>query len=127
MRKNMALVSNNQEIAKRELEAGYITYDTLAKRVGSMVLCNNIEQRYGSTLFEESGSLYDDETKDPKEIFQWYIINCNGAEYLKNFPSELVLYDSELDIYVWAITHWGTSWDYVFTDIKATNNVEDLF
>lgn len=31
---------------------------------------------------------------------------------------EYVIYNEKLDIYVWAITHFGTSWDYVLTDIK---------
>ena len=30
---------------------------------------------------------------------------------------EIVYYNEELDMYVWGITHYGTSWDYVLTDI----------
>jgi len=28
-------------------------------------------------------------------------------------PEEPVFYDAELGLYVWGITHFGTSWDYV--------------
>ena len=52
------------------------------------------------------------------EIFQYYIISDNGAEILKDYTNEIVFYNEALDMYVWGVTHWGTSWDYVLTDIK---------
>lgn len=60
----------------------------------------------------------EDEQDNDREIFQWYIISGNGASILKNYTNEIVYYNSELDMYLWGITHWGTSWDYVLTDIK---------
>ena len=51
------------------------------------------------------------------EIFQYYIISDAGAEILKDYTDEIVYYNSVLDMYVWGVTHWGTSWDYVLTDI----------
>jgi len=51
------------------------------------------------------------------EIFQYYIVDGNGAEILKE-AEEIVFYNYELDMYVWGVTHWGTSWDYVLTNIK---------
>ena len=52
------------------------------------------------------------------EIFQYYIISDNGAEILKYYTDEIIFYNEELDMYVWGVTHWGTSWDYVLTDIR---------
>ena len=52
------------------------------------------------------------------EIFQYYIISDNGAEILKDYTNEIVFYNEALDMYVWGVTHWGTSWDYVLTDIR---------
>lgn len=52
------------------------------------------------------------------EIFQYFIISDSGAEILRDWTGELVWYLSELDVYVWGVTHWGTSWDYVLTDVK---------
>lgn len=52
------------------------------------------------------------------EIFQYYIISDNGAEILKNWTNEIVFYNEELDMYLWGVTHCGTSWNYVLTDIK---------
>ncbi len=53
-----------------------------------------------------------------EEIFQFFIISDNGAEILKDYTNEIVFYNESLDMYVWGVTHWGTSWDYVLTDIR---------
>ena len=53
-----------------------------------------------------------------EEIFQYFIISDNGAEILKDYTNEIVFYNEAVDMYVWGVTHWGTSWDYVLTDIK---------
>lgn len=58
------------------------------------------------------------------EIFQYYIVDDNGAEILKEI-NEIVFYNEELDMYVWGVTHWGTSWDYVLTNIKCNVPYED--
>lgn len=52
------------------------------------------------------------------DIFQYYIVDYNGAEILKEI-NEIVFYNEELDMYVWGVTHFGTSWSYVLTDIKC--------
>lgn len=52
------------------------------------------------------------------DVFQYYIISEAGAEILKEWTDEIVWYNEELDLYVWGVTHYGTSWDYVLTDIK---------
>ena len=61
-----------------------------------------------------------------EEIFQYFIISDNGAEILKDYTNEIVFYNEELDMYVWGVTHWGTSWDYVLTDIRL-NCGEEAF
>ena len=52
------------------------------------------------------------------DIFQYYIVSDSGAELLEEI-NEIVFYNEELDMYVWGVTHFGTSWDYVLTDIKC--------
>lgn len=59
----------------------------------------------------------------PPEIYQYYIISDSGANILCELTNEIVFYNEELDMYVWGVTHWGTSWDYVLTDIPVV--VED--
>lgn len=55
----------------------------------------------------------------PPEIYQYYIISDEGARILCEFTNEIVFYNEELDMYVWGVTHWGTGWDYVLTDIPV--------
>ena len=63
-------------------------------------------------LEEEQENSYD------AEIFQYFIVSSQGAEILKEC-GEIVFYNEELYMYVWGVTHWGTSWDYVLTDIRC--------
>lgn len=53
-----------------------------------------------------------------RDIFQYYIISENGAMILQDYTSEIVYYIPILDIYVWGVTHFGTPWENVLTDIK---------
>lgn len=55
------------------------------------------------------------------DIFQYYIVSDNGAEILAE-AGEIVYYNEELDMYVWGVTHWGTAWDYVLTNIRIEND-----
>ncbi len=58
------------------------------------------------------------------EIFQYFIISEQGAEILKDYTTEVVFYNSVLDLYVWGIDHYGTAWDYVLTDIRIEKGDE---
>lgn len=68
---------------------------------------------------EEEIEELENEENYPDEIFQYYIISDNGAEILKQYTNEIVFYNSELDMYVWGVTHYGTSWSYVLTEIEC--------
>ena len=52
------------------------------------------------------------------EVYQWFIISGMGADILQDYTDEIVYYLPIINCYVWGVTHWGTSWDYVLTDIK---------
>lgn len=56
-----------------------------------------------------------EESGNTPEIFQWYIVDRQGAELLEEVDEPL-WYNEKLDIYLWGVTHWGTSWDYVLMD-----------
>lgn len=107
------------KISDYGLKNGYVDYRTLAKAFDA-VLNNDI---YGFVLEHigdwslESGCDYDEETESYEDIFQYYIVSDNGAEILKE-AGEIVYYNEQLDMYLWGVTHYGTSWDYVLTDIK---------
>jgi len=59
------------------------------------------------------------------DFFQFYIISDAGARILSDYTNETVWYNEELDLYVWGITHYGTSWDYVLTDIVIDTSADN--
>ena len=54
--------------------------------------------------------------QDDKEVCQWYIVDDWGARLLQDID-QIVYYNETLNIYLWGVTHYGTSWDYVLTSI----------
>lgn len=54
-----------------------------------------------------------------QEVYQYFIISYVGAKILKSYTNELVWYCEKLDMYIWGVTHFGTSWDYILTDIPC--------
>ena len=57
------------------------------------------------------------EQDEEQEVFQWYIVDDCGARLLQEI-NEIVYYNETLNMYLWGVTHYGTSWDYVLTSIK---------
>ena len=99
------------EVSEYGLEHGYLDYQTLSKIVGDMILNNTIRDRTMMDWEMVNGEFTD-------MVFQDYIISEQGYKFLAEFTDEYVFYNENLDVYVWSITHWGTGWDYVLTDIK---------
>lgn len=60
----------------------------------------------------------ENEQDELPEVFQWYIVSDKGARILEEI-NEIVYYNEALDMYIWGVTHWGTSWDYVITDVPC--------
>lgn len=112
------------KVSDYALEHGYLDYLTLSKIVGDCVLNNYIMQYMGSLGWElvNGGEMEDDEYY---EIYQWFIITDSGAHFLEEYTDEIVYYNEELDMYLWGITHFGTSWDYVLTDIKLNIHLQN--
>ena len=106
------------KVSDYALEHGYLDYHTLSKIVGDCVLNNNIMEYSDCGYWELENGEWEDEDGYPHEVYQYYIISDGGAIVLKDISNELVLYNDKLDMYLWGITHFGTSWDYVLTDIK---------
>ncbi len=53
-----------------------------------------------------------------QEIFQYYIISDDGANIIKKYTNDPLYYLPVIDCYIWGVTHYGTAWDHVLTDIK---------
>lgn len=112
------------EISEYGKQNGYVDYGTLAKSFDT-VLCNNITSLFGANINDEyheaelyNGSEYDEDSDCYKDVYQFYIISSAGADILLEWTDEIVWYLPALDCFVWGVTHYGTSWDYVLTDIK---------
>lgn len=58
------------------------------------------------------------------DVYQWYIVSESGARLLEEI-NEIVYYNDVLNMYLWGVTHFGTSWDYVLTDIKCNTGLEE--
>ena len=124
----MSKYINMEKVSDYGKENNRIDYGYLAKQeVDNMILANQFEQRLYDDLLElESGYLYTEDAEYEDEmvdIYQWYIIDGRSAKRLEKYD-ELVFYDTELDIYVWGITHWGTGWDYVLTDVEIEEEIK---
>ena len=113
------------EVSDYGLKNGYIDYKTLAENVGDMILCNDICKLFYRSVdnsFIEpeffNGNNYNEEEDNYTDMFQYFIISSQGAKLLQQYTDETVYYIDYLDMYIWAITHYGTSWEYVLTDIE---------
>lgn len=105
------------------LENGYLDYYTLSRIVGEGILNNDIIQYTGIENWELVNG-YEEDEDGWYEVYQYYIISGAGYSFLRDFTDEIVYYHEDLDMYVWGITHFGTSWDYVLTDIKLVEVID---
>lgn len=127
------------EVSPYGREHGYLDYYTLAKILGDVILNNNLmtidglewelvsgEDSYGCNVDGEPCDIESDECYDIYhiDVYQTYIISESGYQFLNRYTDEIVYYNEELDLYLWGITHFGTSWDYVLTDIKVKERDE---
>lgn len=132
------------KVSEYGLKNGYVDYATLAKTFDAVLANDIIGTTYQHGFFWEmvngsDVSYYDDITGDWLEyeeiedwenvrecfvdIFQYYIISEAGYKILEEFTNEIVYYNAHLDLYVWGVTHCGTGWSYVLTDIEIDMEV----
>ena len=119
----------NREFSEPEQVNGIIDnsdeIDELRERVADLEDELNLDENSSRTsddIMEEIERLNDEidelerEQDEQPEIYQYYIISENGANILQTYTNDPVYYLPVLDCYIWGVTHWGTSWDYVLTD-----------
>lgn len=117
------------KLVKAELINGYLTDDDQIEDFQSEIeeLLEQHAQEEDSKRLQEIDNEISkikkkirllDGGSNPREILQYYIISDDFAELLQNCTHEIVFYIDALRIYVWGVTHCGTSWDYVLTDIE---------
>lgn len=133
---------NKEGLNSEELKTGKVSYGRLVNRlIPNMVLCNSIEE-LDCDLFsnmiigdinyyiDNEGNYraqeeYEEDTtgeihEETEVIYQYYLCDLNkwDLDYLKELGGVLLAYSNMLGLYVLMVTHYGTSWDYVMTDIE---------
>ena len=134
---------------KQEKETGLVSYGTFAKRYfQDLVLCNKLPEidssiwdniQTGNPFYyvDENGEYRtkeeyeNDETGTIEEyqgdIYQFFLCNLSkwDLKEIQSFESESILisYSDLLDCDVLMVQHFGTSWDYVSTDIELTDKI----
>jgi hypothetical protein len=107
------------KISEYGLKNGYVDYRTFASSFDAVLNNNIINYRDNYEYWDiVNGYDYKEEYDEYIEVYQYYIISEQGYNILKDYTNELVYYNSDLDMYLWGVTHYGTSWNYVLTDIK---------
>ena len=107
------------------MQKGYVDYATLAECFDAVLNNDIMSKTYDIGSWEQVSGIVDnseeieelEEKRDELEVFQHFIVDNWGARLLQDI-NEIVFYNETLDMYVWGVTHFGTSWDYVLTNIK---------
>lgn len=136
------LYINEKDLNEYEKETGFASYSTLVKRFfNDMVLCNNITKLFNVDIngeyvepHLEIGEDYDQDTDYWLDIYQYFIVDQDSWQYEKlkelmqeNDSNDIILYYIDtLDMYILGVPHFGTSWDYVSTDIQYTTNIDEV-
>lgn len=100
-----------EQVSYYGLQNGYLDYQTLAKIVGDCILNNEIR----AATMEDWEMVNGDFTE---MVFQDYIISEQSYKFLAEHTDEYVFYNERLDVYIWAVTHFGTAWSHVLTNIR---------
>ena len=102
-----------EEIPEEDKENIYYNYLGYAAPVNyeDEYIKEEIEQEYNSLYY--------------KEYYQFYIINPFDVDYWHLIGHD-IFYHNKLDLYIMAVDHCGTSWDYILTEIPLiyTNEPE---
>ena len=121
------------EIEKEEIKEEYkeeIIYNISEAIRESEIynLWDDIEEIKEDVLFE---FLQDKEEEIEERVFlidvyQFYIINERDINFLMalGYP---IYYNYDKDLYLLGVTHLGTGWDYVLTQINIVNNSIDTY
>ena len=102
------IIDNSDEI--EELEEKRDELEEENEKSPSQILENEINE------INEKIEELEREQNDDQEVFLWFIVDDWGARLLKEID-QIVYYNETLDMYLWGVCHYGTSWDYVLTDI----------
>lgn len=132
----MTISISQNNLGTYEIDTGKLSYFNLVHNYFTdLILCNDIVEKHELELLsqipswedldEEEKSYYGDEDEyyfeaNNPECYQYFIVDFSDYdkdEIISN-PNLVLFHCYDLDLYVLGVTHYGTSWDYILTDIK---------
>ena len=115
-------IGSKDNLNAEELRTGRVSYRRLINAyIQDLVLCNNITE-IDNSIWDNMGEFDDDDL----EMYQYYL--CDLSSYERETLKEygiLLSYSDMLDLDVLCVEHYGTSWDYVMTDVEWTENFDE--
>lgn len=131
---NNDIISKTFDLGYWEQISGFIDNSEQIEKLNEKIdelnglITTDSPAEHDNAIYEQIAELeeqiYDleQEVNESLECFQYYIVSDTGAALLEEI-NEIVYYNGELDMYVWGVTHWGTSWDYVLTNIPCNTGI----
>lgn len=117
-------VSKIEDLNEEEKRSGKISYKRLIERIGEIWLFNQAPKLSDYDFEFVLNSDYNEESEEYIDIYQYYLININQytLELLrkKECKDLIIAWSETLEEYVLFVDHFGTSWDYVMTNIEWT-------
>lgn len=114
-------VGSKGQLNAEELRTGRVSYRRIIDAyIQDLVICNNITE-IDYSVWDNLGEIDED-----LEIYQYYLCNLSSyeVEQLREYGI-LLSYSDMLDLEVLLVDHFGTSWDYVMTDIEWSENFDE--
>ena len=123
-------VNNVENLNDEEKKYNKVSYKRLIDRVSNGIWLFNNAPKLSNYDFEfEIGTDYDEENDEYTEVYQYYLIDIENYTLKKlqelNCDDLIIALSETLEEYVLMVTHFGTSWDYVLTDIEPTTILEE--
>lgn len=123
-------INNIENLNAYEREHNKISYRRLIDKVSNGIWLFNNAPKLSNYDFEfEIGTDYDEENDDYVDIYQYYLIDINSyaLEKLQELDCKdlIIAWSDTLEEYVLMVTHFGTGWDYILTDIEPTTDIDE--
>lgn len=124
--KKIKFYCNLEDLNEEEKRTNKISYRRLIERLGRVWLFNKAPELSNYDFEYVVNSDYDEETDSYIDIYQYYLIAIDQYTIDKLNEAKckdvIIAYSETLEEYILLVDHFGTSWDYVMTDIEPTDD-----
>jgi len=122
-------IGNKNDLNEHEKKYNRISYRRLVERLGDIWLFNQAPALSDYDFEYELNSDYNEETDEYTDIYQYYLFDINSymIEKLQKLQCTdlIIAWSAKLENYILLVDHFGTSWDYVLTDIIPTTKYDE--